>query len=119
MKAPIIEIGGTSYVCKSLTKATELAKLLGDLVPVTHHHSPDYRRSWYEEDRAEDYDGLRVRLLVSEEVRKKPARLGLPAPKRGAIRCDCGAGTVLPGEHCPSCNLSFAAILMIRENRTE
>jgi hypothetical protein len=115
MKAPIISIAGYDYVCRSLARATELAKLLGDLTPVEHQHSSDYRKSWYEE-RDEDYDGLRISLKVSEEVRKRPKRLGLPAPKRGAIRCDCGAGTVLPGEHCPSCNLSFAAILMLRDN---
>lgn len=114
MKAPIIEISCYSFACKSIAKATELAKLLSELTLVERKNSADYRTSYYEEADSEESDPLRVKLLVSKEVRKKPARLALPSPKRGAIRCECGSGTVLPGEYCPSCNLSYNAILMAR-----
>ena len=115
MKAPIISIGGSDFVCKSLAKATELAKLLGEITPVKHCHSDDYRNSWYEEDREDDYDSLRVSLKVSQEVRKKPSRLALPAPRKGSLRCNCGRGTVMPGERCPSCDETYTTILMNRE----
>lgn len=115
MKAPIIQIGSRFFACKSITKATELAKLLSELVRVESHHSSDYRKFWYEEI-SDDDNPMDIMLKVSEEVRKKPARLGLPAPRRGAIRCNCGRGTVLPGELCPSCNTPFHAILEARQS---
>jgi hypothetical protein len=109
MNAPIIEFYHRSFRVKSIAKATELAKLMSELVEVEFKHSPDYGKSWYEEVDP-DGSGLEVKLQVSKEVRKRPARLGLPAPKRGSILCICGRATVRQGESCPSCDLPFHAI---------
>jgi hypothetical protein len=116
MKAPIIEIGHQSYLCKSLSKATDLAKLLGELVPVGLRHAESFRERWYEPSEDDDYCSLNVKLLVSEEVRKKPARLALPAPKRGAVKCLCGRASVRPGENCPSCDMHYHSILEARQS---
>lgn len=114
MKAPVIEINHRTYQVKSIAMATELAKLLSGLVEVERRHSSDYSKTWYEEADDGNSNGLDVKLHVAVEVRKRPERMALPAPRRGSIRCNCGRGTVLPGEHCPSCNLSFTAILESR-----
>jgi hypothetical protein len=110
MKAPVILIGHRPYLCKSITKAVDLAKLLSELVPLKRCHSDGYAESWYEKEPDDEYDSLQIELKVSEQVRNAPRRLALPAPKRGSLRCTCGRGTVRPGEFCPSCNMPFHAL---------
>jgi hypothetical protein len=108
MKAPLIEINGSDYMVKSVAKATELAKLLSELVPLEMKHSATYHEVWYEES---DRCQMDIKLKIAVEIRKKPKRLELPAPKRGSVLCVCGRSTVSRGESCPSCDMPFHAIL--------
>jgi len=103
-KVPIISISHRTYICKSIAHASDLIKLLSSLVPCSIKHDSNYHERWYEED---DERLLDIELKAAEEVRLKPRRLGLPAPKRGSKRCACGHSDVAPGHRCPSCNSHF------------
>ena len=100
-KAPIISIAHQDYICKSVTHAADLLKLLSSLTPCSLKHSNSYHERWYEE---EEDRPLNIGLHASEEVRMKPKRLALPAPKRGSVRCICGHSDVAPRQNCPSCD---------------
>lgn len=103
-KAPIISIAHCDYICKSVSHAAELVKLLSSLIPCSLKHSHEYRDRWYQE---EEDRPLNIELHASEEVRMKPKRLALPAPKRGTIRCVCGHSDVAPGHICQSCERPY------------
>ena len=103
-KAPIISIAHRTYICKSISHAADLIKALSSLVPCTLLHNSGYSERWYEED---DEGTLDIDLKASEEIRLKPKRLALKAPKRGTRRCVCGHSDVAPGGVCDSCGLAY------------